>query len=221
MFVRSFSIAVTIALGLVPLVTAASAQERDLPEEVRALAAVCSSGAKVEFRGQIEGGIFRLFGKVLEGEGEFEISKSETDFLNSFEEEELRLEARKIYNECALGALQIIYNLKQENLLGVSDSQLLVPNALVQLRSGTKFVLRLGDSIGLEEGGIVSVYRKQGDCGKPSVKISNSAISRAYSLDLSDIFKIPERENCWITLYGMRSLGEENACAYSFLYQCK
>ncbi len=221
MSVRAISIAVAFVFCLASFGINASAQDRDLPEEVRALAVVCSSGASVEFRGQIEGGIFRLFGKVLAGEGELEISKSEIDFLNSFEDERLRLEARSVYNKCVLGSLQIIYNLKQDQSLGSSDSQLLVPNALVRLRPDSKFVLRKGDSIGLDEGGIVSLYRKQGDCGRPSIKISNNGSSRAQILDLSDIFKIPERESCWITLYGMRSLGEENTCAYSFLYQCK
>lgn len=221
MLVRSFSIAVTFALGLASLVVGASAQDRDLPEEVRALAVVCSSGASVEFRGQIEGGIFRLFGKVLAGEGELEVSKSETDFLDSFEDERLRLEARSVYNKCVLGSLQIIYNLKQENSLGSSDSQLLVPNALVRLRPDSKFVLRKGDSIGLDEGGIVSVYGSYKNCGKPRVKISNNGKSMPRLLGLSGVLKIPERENCWITLYGMRPLGEENTCAYSFLYQCK
>jgi hypothetical protein len=175
----------------------------------------------VEYQGKIEGGINRLFGKVLAAEGELEISKSEIDFLSSFEDERLRLAARAVYNDCVLGAIQIIYNLKRDNALQSSDSRLLVPDSLVQIRSGARFALRVGDAIGMEEGGIVSVYNANKSCGTPYVRISNGGISRNRALDLSDNFLIPARSSCWITLYGKRPFGDEKTCAYSFVYQCK
>lgn len=221
MLFRPSLIALTCILGLISLATFASSQERDLPEEVRALAVVCSSGASVEFQGQIEGGINRLFGKLLAGEGELEISKSETDFLNSFEDEQLRLEARAVYNECVLGALQIIYNLKRDRTLGSSDSRLLVPDTLVRIRSGARFALRIRDSIGIEEGGTISIRSARKNCGNPHVIISNDGRSSKYPLDLSENLKVPERKNCWITLYAVRSIGDDETCIYSFLYQCK
>lgn len=221
MLIRPLLFIVIWFLGLLSFGAIASAQERDLPEEVRALAVVCSSGASVEFRGQIEGGINRLFGKVLAGQGELEVSKSETDFLSSFENENLRLEARSVYNDCVLGALQIIYNLKHDQALKSSDSRLLVPDSLTLIRSGERFALRTRDAIGLEGGGIISVYEAIKNCGKPRVRISNSGRISNALIDLSDNLAIPDRTNCWITLYGIRSFSDKETCVYSFLYQCK
>lgn len=220
MQIRLILVAAAYLLGLVPFSTNAAAQERDLPEEVRALAVVCSSGASVGFRGQIEGGINRLFGKVLEGEGELEVSKSETDFLNSFDDEQLRLEARTVYNECVLGALQIVYNLKQERALGSSDSRLLVPDSLTLMRPGERFALRVGDGIGLAEGGIVAVPKAYKNCGNPSVQITNNARRVFTTIDLAGNIRVPDRDSCWITLYGKRAFGDDESCVYSFLYEC-
>ena len=208
-------------LVFVSLGAPASAQERDLPEEVRALAAVCSTGASVEFRGQIEGGINRLFGKVLAGEGELEVSKSETDFLNAFEDERLRLEARAIYNDCVLGALQIVYNLKKEQSLGSSDSRLLVPDSLAKIQQGERFALRLKDVIGFDDTGIITIRRANEDCGNADVHISNLGKRSRNYMEVGENFRIPEKRGCWITLYGVRSFGDENTCVFSFFYQCK
>lgn len=222
MLARSFLIAVCLAF-----ITSSSeivlAQERNLPEEVRALAVLCSSGASVKFQGRIEGGIIRLFGKVLEGEGELEKSKSEADFLGSFDDEQLRLEARSIYNECVLDALQIIYNRKQNETLGSSDSQLLVPDSLTRVQAGTQFALRVGDTIGLEDGGVISLIGqgRKDKCGKPRVHISNDGRAKIKYFRTPGNLEVPNRAACWITLYGERSLGEDDACLYSFLYQCR
>lgn len=220
MAIRLFSIAAIYVMGVVGLGANAHAQERNLPEEVRALAVVCSSGASVGFRGQIEGGIFRLFGKVLEGEGELEVSKSESEFLGSFEDEETRLEARAVYNDCVLGALQIVYNLKRERALGSSESQLLVADPLVRLQPSARFALRVGDSIGLANGGVVAVTGAQKNCSYPTVRISNSADRTWNNLRLSEFLKVPMRESCWVTLYGARSFGENKSCVFSLLYEC-
>jgi hypothetical protein len=221
MLLRPFLNIVTSALVFTSLAAATAAQERNLPEEVRALAVVCSSGASVEFQGELEGGINRLFGKVLAAEGELEVSKNETDFLNSFEDERLRLEARGVYNDCVLDAIQIIYNLKRDHSLESSDSRLLVPDGLVRIRSGARFALGVGDTIGMDEGGTVSVYRTSKSCSRPYVRISNNGRSKSNALDLSSNLNIPDRDNCWITLYGMRSFGDDETCAFSFLYKCK
>ena len=213
--------AVIHLLVFVSLGAPASAQERDLPEEVRALAVVCSTGASVEFRGQIEGGINRLFGKVLAGEGELEVSKSETDFLNTFEDESLALEARAIYNDCVLGALQIVYNLKKEKSLGSSSSRLLVPDSLAKIQQGERFALRLRDVVGFDDTGIITIRRAHEDCGNADVHISNTGKRSRNYMEVGENFRIPEKRDCWITLYGVRSFGEENTCVFSFFYQCK
>ena len=82
----------------------------------------------MKFQGELEGGLNRIFGKVLAGKGELELSKSETEFLNSFSNESLKIEARKIYNNCAIEALKIVYNKRENQEFGENNTAILVPD---------------------------------------------------------------------------------------------
>ena len=209
-------------VGLLSVAPAVSSQERDLPEEVRALSVVCSSGASVDFRGQLEGGINRFFGKVLEAEGALELSKSEADFLSSFDDEDLRLKARAIYNECVLGALQIVYNLKKEEKLGALDSRLLVPDTLSKISPGERFALTVGDIVGFDKNGILMIRDARDDCSIVSLEASNLRERKAnLSMRVPQHFTLPKQNECWLSLYGSRSFGEDNRCVFSFMYQCE
>ncbi len=203
----------------------AQAEERNLPEELRALAVLCSSGASVEFRGKIEGGINRFFGKVLSGEGDLAVSKSEDAFLKSFDDEGLRLEARKIYNDCVLGTIGIVYNIKDGKTKRTPTSKLLVPNSLVQIQPGEKFALRDKDSIGISGNGVItisSIQESWGDdkCNYPYTAISHKGKRDETTMKIGMNLKVPNNERCYITYYGSRLMSENNKCVYSYIYQC-
>ncbi len=223
---KSICTAVIATLAAFAAIIDVKAQDRDLPEEVRALAVVCSSGASSKFRGEIEGGINRLFGKILEGQGELEFSKSEQDFLESFEDENLRLEARKIYNDCALGALQIVYNLKKEKAFQSSDSRLLVPDSLTVVQQGQRFALRSDDVINLQNGGYFNIKNSRDPeekkkCVNPYAVAYNEGSTNSDSrMNILEYLAIPNKRNCRVVLYGARAFGGENVCVYSFSYEC-
>jgi len=95
--------------------TISVAQERDLPSEIKALAELCSSVASVKFKGEIKAGLTKFFSGVdASGNADYETSKGESDFLESFEDETLRLEARKVYNTCVTNNLSTIYNMSSK-----------------------------------------------------------------------------------------------------------
>lgn len=196
-------------------------QENNVPEEVRALAILCSSGASIKFRGEIEGGLNRLFGKIIAGTGDLEVSENETDFLNSFSDENLKLEARRVYNECALGALQIVYNKRQNASLDSLDVSIVVPETISEVPAGNRFALQPGGSVLLEGGGLLSVQGAYNyDEKKPVVVVSNEGRSNSNALDLGEFLTIPNNEKCHVTYYHSRPLGSDKNLLYSFLFAC-
>ena len=199
----------------------AFAQETNIPEEVRALSILCSSGASVKFRGEIEGGLNRLFGKIIAGTGDLEISENETDFLNSFSDENLKLEARRVYNECALGALEIVYNKRENASFNTSDVSIVVPEAISEILVGNRFALQSGGSVLLEKGGLFSVEGPYNyDETKPVVVMSNAGQSTSTVPDLGKTMLVPESRSCHVTYYHGRASGPDDKIVYSFLYDC-
>lgn len=199
----------------------ALAEASNIPEEVRALSILCSSGASVKFRGEIEGGLNRLFGKIIAGTGDLEISENETDFLNSFSNETLKLEARRVYNECALGALEIVYNKRENASFNSTDVSIVVPEAIAEVPAGNRFALQSGGSVLLEKGGLMSLegpYRN--DETKPVVIMSNAGQSTSFVPELGKAMIIPESRSCHVTYYHRRSSGSGDDIVYSFLYDC-
>lgn len=213
--------AAIVGCALVAFGGRAVAQESSVPEEVRALSILCSSGASVKFRGEIEGGLNRLFGKIIAGTGDLEISENETDFLNSFQDENLKLEARRVYNECALGALEIVYNKRENDSFAASDVSIVVPEAISEIPKGNRFALQSGGSVMLEKGGLFVVegpYRN--DETKPVVAMSNAGRSTSAVPDLGTVMAVPESRSCHVTYYHRRISGSGEAIVYSFLYDC-
>lgn len=196
----------------------AIAEIRNLPEEIRALAVICSSGSSTSFRGQIEGGLNKLFGKVIEGTGELELSKNETDFLNNFKDESLRVEARKVYNDCVKDTLRIIYNRRNNKNTMISSGKLLVPDGLTEVHPGQKFALRLQESVSLLNGGIFSVERTRHNGLTPAVNMSNGSTGH-YQFKLGSSTSIPNNRECRVTFYSRRHI-EKNSYIYSFQYDC-
>jgi hypothetical protein len=199
----------------------AVAQESSVPEEVRALSILCSSGASVKFRGEIEGGLNRLFGKIIAGTGDLEISENETDFLNSFQDENLKLEARRVYNECALGALEIVYNKRENDSFATSDVSIVVPEAISEIPTGNRFALQSGGSVMLEKGGLFVVEGPYtNDETKPVVAMSNAGRSTSTVPELGTAMAVPESRSCHVTYYHRRNSGSGEEIVYSFLYDC-
>lgn len=195
-------------------------QERNLPEEIRALSAICSTGADIKFKGEIEGGINKLLGRVLSGSGDLEISKNENEFLGSFEDPNLRLEAKKIFNDCIINTLQIVYNFRKEEKtkFSVTRSKLLVPDALQVIRSGQTFALRNQESISLEKGGVFAINRTRHK-GLTPVGIINGKDRNTFPQ-----FRMGERAGvsgtgCAITFYARRQI-KNSEFIYSFKYDC-
>lgn len=196
------------------------AQQRDLPEELRALAVLCSSGASVKFQGDIEGGINRLFGKIVSGSGSLDISESETEFLSSFNDETLKVEARKVYNDCVLSALQIVYNYREEPKPdGANSVRLLVPDEIATIRSGQRFALLTDGSAMFEEGGVIAVQNYKYKEKAVSVKVSKDGIGDSGSLDIGQNIFVPKTK-CHVTLYQVRETGVGDQKLFSFIYQC-
>ncbi len=211
-----------IVACLISFPTGSYPQERDLPEEVRALAVVCSSGASVQARGDIEAGINRFFGKALEVEGEYDVSKSETEFLATFEEEQLRLEARKIYNDCVLGALRMVYNLKEEQALGKAETPILVPQNLSTIPLNKKFAMRAGDTFQLSGGGILSLNRSYAaDCKYAYFTFARDGNRFLFQLTHLKSDRLDKR-GCYIFRYGHRQYNDANkTCVFSLEYKCE
>lgn len=197
----------------------ASSQERDLPQEIKALSAVCSSGASLEFRGQLEGGINRFFGKVLAGEGELEISRSEDEFLKSFEGDQFRFEARKIYNECVLQALQIVYGIASRRPDETAYSRIIVPSGLKFIVPGSEFGVNSGQSVRLHNGSIMSVVAKRGYPDIAQTTVVSGGNTTAEDLRIARRPTMQVSSSCWITYYNYS--GRDHGRIYSFVYDCK
>ena len=198
------------------------AQERNLPEEIRALAAVCSSGARFEFRGEIEGGLNKIFGRIIQGSGDLSISDNEAEFLNSFKDERLRLEARKIFNDCVRSALEIVYN--SRDTLNSSDggdnsSRILVPDPYSPVKPGQTFALRVQQSIPLQRGGVFAISRARYRGYTPVGTVTNRSSSH-FQLDIGSYTRVPNSDPCRVTFYSRRPTGQPEEFVYSFRYEC-
>jgi len=208
------SLLISIAFASV----SAEAAERSLPEEVRALAAICSSGANVELRGAIEGRLNILLGKMVVADGELKISEGREDFLQSFESEPMRVEALKVFNQCVIDAMKIIYNIRPGSNVGVKSTSILVPDPLESVLPGQRFSLRRGDSVLLDTGGVMTFQTSSR--GGLAAYISNKG--RRYSqnngIKVGSSFKVPN-SNCEIIYYSKRGKNKEND-VHSFIYQC-
>jgi hypothetical protein len=184
---RIFFLAASIAL----CADKSQADEKSIPEEVRALAVLCSTGSSVEFRGQIEGGLNKLFEKIIAGSGDLEISKNETDFLNSFDDDKLKIEARRVYNECALGALEIIHNRKINSSFDLSQDIVVTPSSIIEIRNGQKFALRVGDSVLLEGGAVFSLPEAYSyDQSRPVGKLTNEGSGTGSAFELGGTLQV-------------------------------
>ncbi len=92
----------------------AKAEPRDISREIDSLVTLCKSTTSADIRGELEGGLKQLFGNVVEAKGDISIKDSEYSFLQLFETDEARLEAQKVFNDCAINGIRIIYGLRQE-----------------------------------------------------------------------------------------------------------
>ena len=188
-------------------------QARNLPEEVKALAVLCSSGASIEFQGQLEGGINKLFGKVLSGKGDFSISKNEQEFLSGFQDENLKIVARKAYNDCVIEALKIIYNKREDGTLSESSKRILVPSQLDTVEKGQQFAMRTNNTVRMSNGEIFSVRADSRYEGVVDVKLNVGGKKYGDEMRIGDTIR-NRRDNCWITYYAF------NDQLFSFLYEC-
>lgn len=196
-------------------------EENSVPEDVRALAVLCSSGSSVQFRGQIEGGLNNLFGKIISGDGELAISENETDFLNSFEDENLKVEARRVYNDCAIRALEIIYNQRKQPSYDPSKIALLTPNTISTISSGTQFALMLGEVVKLKEGGMFTVENVDSENpSSPEVLFTKNGTKNSNKLSIGNFIQAPYEAGCIVNYYASRSSKNPGAFVYSFLYEC-
>lgn len=213
----AWAAAIFALAGLFIQTPASLAQERDLPEEVRALAAVCAAGTtNVTFRGEIEGGLNRLFGRMLSGTGDLDFSESGNEFINSFQDEQLKLEARRIVSDCVIRAMEIIYNFSKEDRLTNTSSSILVPDALSRVSAGQQFALKAGQSIMLESGAIFSVSSVYAQ--KPVGSFTHKGRERTNRLDIGETISSQD-DPCSVVYYTKREIAEKEF-VYSFIYQC-
>lgn len=195
-----------------------NAAERSYPEEVRALAAVCSSGASVAARGAIEGRLNLFLRKVVSAEGNLEIAEGREDFLESFEDESLRIEALKVFNQCVIDAMKIIYNIRPSSKGGSKATSLLVPDPLKSISPGTRFSLRRGESIMLDTGGVMTFQANSR--GGLAVYIYNQGRRNTQNngIRVGSRFSVPSSK-CDIIYYSKRDDDNKDG-VHSFLYQC-
>lgn len=199
---------------LIAAMPASFGQSRNLPEEVKALAVLCSSGASIKFRGKLEGGINKFFGKILSGTGDISISKNEEDFLNGFNDEQLKIEARKAYNVCVIEALKIIYNKKEDGGLLENSSRILVPNPLNIVGVGQQFAMRTNNTVRLSKGEIFSVQADHRYHGVVNVKLNINGRVDSDEMRIGETIR-SRRNNCWITYYAYSDQ------IFSFVYECQ
>ena len=187
--------------------------------EIRSMADLCSSGASVKFRGDIAVGLTRMFGKVITGEGEYEASRGENDFLNSFKDERLRLEARRIYNDCAIQAIEAIReNMRQQSALHPEELEVIEGSSAV-VPIGRVFRLSVGQSAILAGGGVFSVEAGASWRKNPVAKLSNRGSGTGTSLRGGSVLEIPHRRGCTVTFMG-KAENATGADGYNFVYDC-
>lgn len=198
----------------------ANALERDLPEELRALAVICSSSADISYRGSIEGGINKLFGKIVAGSGDFIKDRDANDFLNDFDDENLKIEARKIYIDCVENTLSYVYGFNQNTNVAADQpsSRILVPDGTVAVKPGQKFALRVNMTMPLSEGGFFSVIDFTYGGEIPIATISHKNNSLRTTMTLGNSISI-NKHNCFVTYYSLRNESDEQFI-YSFQYDC-
>lgn len=94
---RAAPIAVGVLSGM--LLATTSPARATVPDAIRELGEACKSGASVSLQGAFDSAFLRwAAGAKIDGNAF--LTRNETEFLLSFEDEALRLEARRLYNGC-------------------------------------------------------------------------------------------------------------------------
>lgn len=206
-------ISLLVCLSLIVATPSAMAQPN--ADEIRAMAELCSSGASIRFRGEIAGGLTKYLGKIVAGEGEWTKSRGEDEFLSSFKDERLRLEARKIYNNCAIEAIRTLREerrrqskLNPEQLNIVNGASSIVP-------IGRVFSLRPDQSAVLAGGGVLSLRRSSSWRNVPSAKLTNNGAGTGAHLKPGLVLEVPYARGCIVSY-----LSASGAEQYNFLYEC-
>jgi len=101
------------------------AEERNISEEINSLVNLCQSRTSIHIDGNLEGGLRRFFGSIIEGNGELSYEDGRYEFLNMFSTDAAKLEAQRIFNACAIDGMDRIYGKRKDegNREGASITQ--------------------------------------------------------------------------------------------------
>lgn len=207
--------------GFVAIILSATvaAQDRPLPEELKTLAAACASSSKdLRVQGELEAGINKMFGKVLDGSGEVDYAEVRNDFVNSLSDDTARLEAMRIMNECVISLIEKAYAFRGPQSSAAPPKAPLL-GGIEQIDEGTLFTLDRSKSVALSDGTVVAIYSVSSLRKEPTIRLSNSGTNITKKMHMGDSVFTNGSKKCTVTYYSVQDSGEDEKI-YSFYYDC-
>lgn len=217
---RKWKQTVLLPCLLIGLSSPSFAVERNLPEELKAIVSVCTSGFSASSKGELEAGIVRFLSNQIEAKGELMInSGGMKELLDQFTDEKLKIEASKIFTGCVVDTVDKIYSFRETQKIPKTQhsDKILVPEAETIVEPGQTFALTVGRSASLVNSrAFIAITGDRYEGTVPLVTFTEETKSLKVQPTIGEKIMFRDK-SCWVTYYAM----DAGKKVYSFKLQCK